>query len=663
MEIKRQYRPEIEGLRAIAALLVAVYHIWMMRVSGGVDVFFVVSGFLITTSLLSGYARNGYIKFSKFILGLLRRLLPSALTVMIFITIGSFFILPDIRFTATIKEIAASLLYFENWQLAITGTDYLDQNNPQSPVQHFWAMSIQGQFYVIWFVIVSLAILISKKLNISLKKVFTVVLLILFTISLIYSIYITSTNQPWAYFDTGARVFEFAVGGLLMIYIFNLNIHRYVSFILGWIGLAVLLLTGILLDVQGTFPGLIALIPISAAVLILLAGQNPSRLGVEKLLSTRPLKFLGGLSYGIYLWHWPILIFYYEIFDTSSVSLLHGIIIILISILLSYITTNAIEKPIISYINKNIFSLKGFRPIIGLLSILIIGLGSWYYYTNSQASSLNIKNEDYPGAIVNAASYDSEKFEKKQPVPSLAAVKDDRADAFKDGCQISPGDSEVKICEYGNTETYDYTVALVGGSKSTHWLPSLQELGDEFRILNVTKSGCRFSLENNNSIADDCYEWNTKIVDKLAEYEPDIVVTLADIARLQIEGVQERKEVPEGFIQQFEKLKNYNIPILAIRDTTYFAEDVVECLSEHNDSVKCGIEKTKTLSSEPAWEKLSNPPENVTYVDYSDYLCNDKTCLSVIGNIVGYRDKSHMTATFNKTFAPIIRQDIESILK
>ena len=656
MEIKRQYRPEIEGLRAIAALLVAVYHIWMMRVSGGVDVFFVVSGFLITTSLLSGYARNGYIKFGKFILGLLRRLLPSALTVMIFITIGSFFILPDIRFTATIKEIAASLLYFENWQLAITGTDYLDQNNPQSPVQHFWAMSIQGQFYVIWFVIVSLAILISKKLNISLKKVFTAVLLILFTISLIYSIYITSMNQPWAYFDTGARVFEFAVGGLLMIYIFNLNIHRYVSFILGWIGLAVLLLTGILLDVQGTFPGLIALIPISAAVLILLAGQNPSRFGVEKLLSTRPLKFLGSLSYGIYLWHWPILIFYYEIFDTSSVSLLHGIIIIVISILLSYITTNIVEKPIINYINKNNFSIRGFRPIIGLASILIIGLGSWYYYTNSQASSLSINNEDYPGVMVNAASSDSENFEKKEPIPSLATAKDDRADAFKDGCQISPGDSEVKICEYGNTETYDYTVALVGGSKSTHWLPSLQELGDEYRILNVTKSGCRFSLENNNSIADDCYEWNTKVVDELAEYEPDIVVTLADIARSSYE------EVPKGFIEQFEKLNDYNIPILAIRDTPYFSNDVVACLSNNGESDACSVEREKTISSIPAWEKLSSPPENVTYVDYTDYLCNDETCPSVIGNIVGYLDKSHMTATFNKTFAPIIRQDIESVI-
>lgn len=656
MEIKRQYRPEIEGLRAIAALLVAVYHIWMMRVSGGVDVFFVVSGFLITTSLLSGYARNGYIKFGKFILGLLRRLLPSALTVMIFITIGSFFILPDIRFTATIKEIAASLLYFENWQLAITGTDYLDQNNPQSPVQHFWAMSIQGQFYVIWFVIVSLAILISKKLNISLKKVFTAVLLILFTISLIYSIYITSMNQPWAYFDTGARVFEFAVGGLLMIYIFNLNIHRYVSFILGWIGLAVLLLTGILLDVQGTFPGLIALIPISAAVLILLAGQNPSRFGVEKLLSTRPLKFLGSLSYGIYLWHWPILIFYYEIFDTSSVSLLHGIIIIVISILLSYITTNIVEKPIINYINKNNFSIRGFRPIIGLASILIIGLGSWYYYTNSQASSLSINNEDYPGVMVNAASYDSENFEKKEPIPSLATILEDKTEAYE--CQVSPQSSAIEVCDYGKTKKYDYTVAVVGGSKSTHWISPMQDIAEEenMRLINITKAGCRFTTDTEN-YTEQCIEWNRNVIDEIVNEDVDLVITLADIAYSSL------YDVPAGFIEQFNKLDEVNIDVLALRDTPYFKGSVPECIAQHGEnSTECKIVKADVYNTPSAWERLENKPDNVFYADYSDYFCGEEYCDPVVGNVIGYFDHDHMTETFSKTFKPLLQRDVAEAL-
>lgn len=656
MEIKRQYRPEIEGLRAIAALLVAVYHIWMMRVSGGVDVFFVVSGFLITTSLLSRYARDGYIKFWSFILGLLRRLLPSALTVMTFVAVASFFILPDARFLSIIKEITASLLYFENWQLAITGTDYLDQNNPQSPVQHFWAMSIQGQFYVIWFVIVTIAIFISKKMHTSFRKVFTAVLLTLFTVSLFYSIYMTSANQPWAYFDTGARVFEFAAGGLVMIYIFNLNINKYLSFVFGWTGLAILLFTGLILDVQATFPGYIALLPVSAAILILLAGQNPTRFGVEKLLSTSPLKFLGSLSYGIYLWHWPLLIFYYELFDVEKATLSHGILIILLSLALSYITTTLVEKPIIKVINKHNFSLKSFSPIIALALILVIGLSSWYFSINSQSSQTVSGNADYPGAMVNSPEYDESSFEEKEPFPALANAKEDKAVAYSDGCQVSPGDADVKVCEYGNTDTYNHTIALVGGSKSTHWLPSLQELGEDYRILNVTKSGCRFSLENSDSTPSDCYEWNTKVVDKLVEYEPDLVVTLADIARSQY------KEVPEGFIEQFEKLNSHDIPVLAIRDTPYFSEDVVECLSQDENSDGCGIEKNKTIADNPAWEKLSEPPENVVYTDYTNYICHETYCPAVVGNIVAYFDKSHMTASFNKTFTPIIREDIEKIL-
>lgn len=657
MDIKRQYRPEIEGLRAIAALLVAVYHIWMMRVSGGVDVFFVVSGFLITTSLLSKYARDGYIKFGDFILGLLRRLLPSALIVMIFITIGSFFILPDVRFTATIQEIIASLLYFENWQLAISGTDYLDQNNPQSPVQHFWAMSIQGQFYVIWFLLISVAIIISKRTNISLKKVFTIVLLVLFTASLIYSVYITSANQPWAYFDTGARVFEFAVGGLLMIYIFNLNIHRYVSFTLGWFGLGILLFTGILLDVQGTFPGFIALIPISAAVLILISGQTPSKYGVEKLLSAAPLRFLGGLSYGIYLWHWPILIFYYEIFDVETVLVLHGIIIIVISVVLSYITTNLVEKPIIKFINKHNFTFKGFSPIIGLITVLVISLGSWYFYMNKQNIPLEAGNEDYPGVMVHSAEYDNSSLEEKEPVPYLSKVLDDKTPAYE--CQVNAQSSEIRVCDYGKEQNYDYTVAVVGGSKSTHWLSPLEPIAEEenLRLINITKSGCRFTAETEN-YTEQCIEWNKKVIDEIINEDVDLVVTLADIA------YSDLYDVPDGFIEQFKKLEEVNINILALRDTPYFKGSVPECIDRHGrDSIECKIVKDDVYNSPSAWDRLDSKTANVWYADYSDYFCGPEYCDPVVGNVIGYFDHDHMTETFSKTFTPLLYRDVMDALK
>src|SRR5699024_6326029 len=174
--------------------------IWMMRVSGGVVVFFVVSGFLITTSLLSKYARDGYINFSTYILGLLKRLLPNALIVLIFVVVAGYFILPEARHSETIKEVIASLLYFENWQLAITGTDYLDQNNEKSPVQHFWAMSIQGQFYIIWFLLIGLTIFLHKRFKADFKKLFFVILLVLFAVFLSYSFSLSEGTQHMAYF-------------------------------------------------------------------------------------------------------------------------------------------------------------------------------------------------------------------------------------------------------------------------------------------------------------------------------------------------------------------------------------------------------------------------------------------------------------------------------
>ena len=655
MKIERKFRPEIEGLRAVAALLVAVYHIWMMRVSGGVDVFFVVSGFLITTSLLSRYARDGYINFFSFIFGLLKRLLPNALLVLTVVLIASYFIMPEYRHAGIIKEIFASIFYFENWQLAISGTDYLNQGNEKSPVQHFWAMSIQGQFYVIWFLVISLAILIHKKFKIEFKKSFLGILLTLIVISFIFSVYLTGVNQPLAYFDTRTRVWEFGLGGLLLLIIYSIKLPKFLSTIIGWSGLVILLSTGLLLDVENSFPGYIALLPVMAAVFILVAGENTSKLGVEKFLGSKFMVWLGGLSYGLYLWHWPLLSFYYVIFDTTDVSILHGILIIFISLVLSYLANRFLENPISQLIGKNNFTFKKFLPIILQLGVVIILLGVWFIGSELKSSQQEnlAGNSEYPGVLAEEISFSPEGTE---PIPALENAKDDRADAYADGCQISPGDSEVKICEYGNTDDYDYTIALVGGSKSTHWLPSLQELGEIYRILNVTKSGCRFSLDNSESIADDCYEWNTKVVDELAEYNPDAVVTLADVARPAYE------EVPEGFIEQFEKLNNYDIPILAIRDTPYFSKDVVECLSQENGINDCSIEKSKTISLTPAWEKLSNPPENVTYVDYTDYICTENTCPPVVGNIVAYLDKSHMTATFNKTFAPIIRKDLEKIL-
>ncbi len=658
VSIQKRYRPEIEGLRIIAALLVAVYHIWFQKVSGGVDVFFVVSGFLVTTSLLSRFNREGRIRFTPYALNLARRLLPNALVVLLFVTVVSFLILPEVRHYSTMRELFASLFYYENWQLAATGTDYLDQSNEKSPVQHFWAMSIQGQFYILVFLTVGLAIVLTARRAKSFGWVLSIIFGALFATSLAFSIHLTAVNQPWAYFDTRTRFWEFLIGGLLTLVIFRLTLPRPVSAALGWIGLATLLSTGMLFDVGGSFPGWAALVPVGAAIMILLAGQNPTTLGVEKILGSRPMVYLGGFSYGLYLWHWSLLSFYYVIFDTKYVGPLHGVAIIVASLFLSMVSTTLVEKPMARRVSRHGLGLKGFAPIITLFLVVLISVTAWNVSSRFQSSGLAAKADtpDYPGAVAMQESYPE--IPALDPIPALPDLKEDKAKPYFDGCHQRHGETEVLICEYGQTEDFEYTVALVGGSKATHWLPSLEAFAAEenIRILNVTKSGCRLSLQKGPT--PDCTQWNEDVVAEVARTSPDLAIVLADTSDAEVSAV------PQGFLLQFADLHDRGVPILAVRDTPTMKTDVPECLSGRNVvETDCGSSREFALSSPPHWERLADPPEYVNYVDYSKYLCTDDFCPAVIGNIVAYIDADHMSATFSRSMGPIIRQDVMQILE
>ena len=343
----RKFRSEIEGLRAVASILVAIYHIWLGNVSGGVDVFFVVSGFLITTSLLNRYERKGKIDFSGFILRLANRLFPASFTILFIVTIACIIWLPQVQWDQTAKELFATALYFENWQLAFNSVDYLAQNNEASPFQHFWASSIQGQFYIIWPLLLFISILLSKYVfKKSVRFMFLMTMMVVFCLSFLYSIYLTNINQPWAYFDTFTRVWEFSIGGMVALLISNIVIRKSISIIIGWLGLIGLISCGLILQVSTVFPGYAALWPTISAVFILFAGNQGGSFGVHRLLSAKPLVKFGAISFGFYLWHWPLLIFYYIVTSNETVSLFDGLVIILFAALLSFLTTSLIEKPV-----------------------------------------------------------------------------------------------------------------------------------------------------------------------------------------------------------------------------------------------------------------------------------------------------------------------------
>lgn len=246
----------------------------------------------------------------------------------------------------------------------------------------------------------------------------------------------------------------------------------------------------------------------------------------------------------------------------------------------------------------------------------------------------------------------------RTPLPALIDIKEDKAKPYSDGCHQQKGSAEVLVCEYGTLSGFTYTVALVGGSKSAHWLPSLESFAraEGIRILSITKSGCRLSLEKVS--AKDCVEWNLAVGDKLSEYSPDLVVTLADTADPEVD------RVPLGFLEQFSELRDRGFPILAIRDSPHFPWDVPECLSTAVAKGNgCDAERGDVLSPTSNWGKLDDPPTYVDYVDYSGFFCKEVNCPAVIGNIVVYIDQSHMSATFSESLGPIVREDVMRVLR
>src|SRR3954468_10374672 len=244
------FRPEIEGLRAIAAILVAVFHIWLGRVSGGVDVFFVVSSFLITTGLLGHIDRRQQVDFALFWGRLIKRLVPVAYVVLCTVVVVGIILMPKSRRKDTIEQVAASAVYLENWALAFRSVDYLAQHEAVSPVQHFWALSVQGQFYVLWPLLIAGAALLARRAGIAFRPVLVAALGVIFATSLAFSVYYTAKNQPFAYFHTFARAWEFSMGALLAVAIPYLEPSRPLRVALGWLGVLAIVSCGILLQVS-----------------------------------------------------------------------------------------------------------------------------------------------------------------------------------------------------------------------------------------------------------------------------------------------------------------------------------------------------------------------------------------------------------------------------
>jgi len=306
----RKFRPDVEGLRAVAVLLVVLYHAGIPWLTGGfvgVDVFFVLSGFVITGLLLRERATSGTTKLLNFYGRRSRRILPAATLVIMLTVLAAYHWLGFLTGDDTVVVGRTASLFYANFHFISTGTNYLGSQAPPSALQNFWSLSVEEQFYVLYPTLFIVTALAWSRVNLRLKL--TIVLTVSIVASFIWSIVQTSSNGTAAYFSPFTRAWELALGGLVAVASLQLaKLPRSVALAMTWIGLGGILLAGFAYSATTTYPGSAVALPVISTALVVAGGTAAPRLGAEWILRLPPFRWLGKLSYSLYLWHWPILI-------------------------------------------------------------------------------------------------------------------------------------------------------------------------------------------------------------------------------------------------------------------------------------------------------------------------------------------------------------------
>jgi peptidoglycan/LPS O-acetylase OafA/YrhL len=667
---ERRFRPEIEGLRAVAAVLIAVYHVYLGRVSGGVDVFFVVAGFLVVGSLLGRAGRTGRVEAAAYLSRLARRLLPNALLVLALVLVATVVWLPGSRRSPVFWEVGAAAVYAENWALMARSVDYLAREEAASPVQHFWAMSVQGQFYVL--ALLAVLLVWTRRWPAAVVRRRLVVLLVpVALVSFAFSVWLTEVNQPVAYFHTGARLWEFAVGALLALAVPLLpTLPRGLRVVTGWVGLGMILVCGLVFPVSTTFPGWIALWPVLGAVLVVLSGGTGVRWSADGLLGSRPLVYVGGVSYGLYLWHWPLLVFYLQLSGRQEASFLGGLAVIAAAFGLSVLSTTLVELPIRRRAEgaapprrSSLQTMLARRTVLvgascsALVAGVAVASSSATAIPPVAAVSVAAADPVYPGALAMTGELPAPP--ETEPVPSLTQVLGERGALAELGCHQGLDDPEVVLCEAGAVDG-PVTVMLAGGSHSAHWYPALEPLADThgWRLVTATKSSCLFLTDAEDfGLRSSCEEWNDALLTRIEVDPPDLVVMTST------RGEGEAEHVPPHYLRRWAELDALGVPVLAIRDTPRGTFDRPECQEVNGvGSPACDVPRSSVLASSDPTAALGAPPDNVTFLDLSDYLCDADSCPAVIGNVQVYSDRHHLTTAFAGTLSPVLEPQVVHLL-
>ncbi|AVT35528.1 acyltransferase [Plantactinospora sp. BB1] len=686
------FRRDIEGLRAVAVLLVVLYHARVPLLGGGyvgVDVFYVISGFVVTTVLLREFATSGSISLPAFYARRARRLLPAAVLTLLVTLVASWLWLP-LQTQWIAKQAAASATYSLNFLLAMNNVDYLDAMRRESPLEHFWSLAVEEQFYLVWplLLIALFAWRLGRRGNRGrgtgrpdnglplLIGVGTVAVL-----SFAFGAWLTIHSPGYAYFVTPARAWELAVGALVALTAGTLaGIPGRVAAVMTWAGLAAVAAAALLFDASTQFPGYAALLPVTGVALVIAGGCSAPAGGAAGLLSTGVLQWIGRLSYSWYLWHWPFLILGPAIIGGAG-SLGQNLGLAAAALAAAAITYALVENPIRRLprleskprrtlglaVASSGLVLAVALPML-LLRPTVVGPGA-PVDTAATLSSASSAEEELVRLVAASAEATAVPANLSPALPDVTA---DTPTVFRDGCVVLKitDTAPARPCVYGDPAARQ-TVVLFGDSHAGSWFPALDEIAQArgWRLVVMVKGFCsaasvRFRLDSIDRPFDECVEWRRNMLEWIADLRPALVVTSSTDFTFgePVDSFIDRDQVwTDGWIRTLEELGSHAGEVVLINDTPWLPATVLDCLARHlTDARRCHA-PVRDAQLEPrrrAMIAAAATQRGVTVIDPTPWFCTASVCPALIGNVVTLRDGNHMPAAYSRLLWRVLDERI-----
>ena len=607
--------PQIQALRALAAILVLLFHAHV--VDGGyigVDIFYVISGYLITGLILREIEERGGLDFKAFYLRRIKRLLPTSFFILMVTALSAWYFYPGTMREDLGRHIFAAAVYVSNFLFAFWQMDYQNLNAIPPVVVHFWSLAVEEQFYLFWPVIVLFAFKLGGR-----RRLFQAIAVITGA-SFLFSLYLTEVSPIWAFYSLPTRAWELGVGALLL----TIPKKYKLSVIYPWAALALILYSTIFYTEKTPFPGTAAIAPVlGTAAAIASISSWPKILNF--LSNLRITQWLGEISYPLYLWHWPLLVIPMVYFG-RGLTILERLLAIIATLIFADLTHRYIEQPL-----RHI-SLSPKRIVSSAIAASLIATGTGLAISATANNTITVSSGE---------------------IYSLTEIME-KPKVYMDDCHVNNGETFSGECTYGPES--DTRIVLFGDSHAAQWMPVLEELAYEknFTLISLTKSACPApavtKVETGGYKNADCSEWRKNSIARIKGLKPAAVL-VSGMQHFELpSGYTDRAQWwREGQIKTYEALRGSSQNIIYISDTPHPVRDIPSCLAAGRTD-KCNTTEPSEAIFSPGWKQI-NP---------TSWFCTEN-CPAVLNGVVVYRDASHISVMASKMVKPQLLSSLTSL--